>query len=103
MKSLAIFPLVVLYAVLYTTINEKPTGAYSLKNHRSPCILFQKKIRSTFFANPVNQDGSSFRGDITEEEAFLWFDEAFVYVRGGSGGAGASTFKYGKSRQHAAV
>ena len=35
--------------------------------------------RSTpIFANPINSEGSKYRGDITEEEAFLWFDEAMV-------------------------
>ena len=58
------------------------------------------KSSSKILANPVTSDGSNYRGDITEEEAFLWFDEAMVYVRGGSGGAGATTFKYGKGRQH---
>lgn len=53
-------------------------------------------------ANPITREGSNYRGDISEEEAFQWFDEAHVYVRGGSGGAGAATFKFGKNRQHAA-
>ena len=53
-------------------------------------------------ANPITQSGSNYRGDITEEEAFLWFDEAKIYVKAGSGGAGASTFKFGKARQHVA-
>mmetsp|Transcript_18562 Transcript_18562/g.18641 ORF Transcript_18562/g.18641 Transcript_18562/m.18641 type:complete len:418 (-) Transcript_18562:92-1345(-) len=38
--------------------------------------------------------------DISEEEAFQWFDEAIIFVRAGSGGTGANTFKYGKNRQH---
>lgn len=54
------------------------------------------------FANPITSDGSNYRGDITEEEAFLWFDEALIYVRGGSGGAGSSAVKFGKGRQHTA-
>ena len=33
---------------------------------------------SSINANPINSDGSKYRGDITEEEAFLWFDEAMV-------------------------
>ena len=48
------------------------------------------------FANPITQDGSNYRGDISEDEAFLWFDEAQVHVRAGSGGAGASTYKFGR-------
>lgn len=55
---------------------------------------------SLLFANPINSGGSNYRGDITEEEAFLWFDEALVHVRAGSGGPGSNTFKYGKHRQH---
>ena len=33
---------------------------------------------TAIFANPINSEGSKYRGDITEEEAFLWFDEAMV-------------------------
>lgn len=43
-------------------------------------------------------DGTSYQ-DITEDEAFLWFDEALIYVRGGSGGSGSSAVKFGKARQ----
>lgn len=53
-------------------------------------------------ANPVTSEGSNYRGDITEQEAFLWFDEAFVHVRAGSGGAGSNAVKFGKARQHMA-
>jgi len=56
----------------------------------------------TLWANPVTAEGSNYRGDITEQEAFLWFDEAFVHVRAGSGGAGSSAVKFGKGRQHVA-
>jgi len=51
-------------------------------------------------ANPVNCDGSNYRSGITEEQAFEWFDEAIIYAKGGSGGAGSNTFRYGKARQH---
>jgi len=51
-------------------------------------------------ANPVNADGNQIRGDITEDEAFLWFDEALIHVRAGSGGGGSSAVKFGKNRQH---
>lgn len=59
-------------------------------------------LRSSFalYANPVTSEGSNYRGDITEEEAFLWFDEALVYVRAGSGGAGSNAVQFGKARQH---
>ena len=36
------------------------------------------KRSTAIFANPINSEGSKYRGDITEEEAFLWFDEAMV-------------------------
>eukprot|EP00596_Hydrurales_sp_CCMP1899_P006841 CAMPEP_0119039740 /NCGR_PEP_ID=MMETSP1177-20130426/9374_1 /TAXON_ID=2985 /ORGANISM="Ochromonas sp, Strain CCMP1899" /LENGTH=392 /DNA_ID=CAMNT_0007003979 /DNA_START=277 /DNA_END=1455 /DNA_ORIENTATION=+ len=61
--------------------------------YKSPTVLH---------ANPINADGSKYRGDITEEEAFLWFDEAMVFVKAGSGGAGSSAVKFGKARQHVA-
>jgi hypothetical protein len=64
--------------------------------HRSTKI--SKLIR---FANPVNSDGNNLRNS-REEDAFLWFDEACIYVRGGSGGAGSSAVKFGKARQHIA-
>lgn len=64
-----------------------------------PTRLISPK-RSSLFANPVNADGSNYRSGITEEQAFEWFDEAIIYARGGSGGAGSNTFRYGKSRQH---
>ena len=43
---------------------------------------FATSIRDStaIYANPINSDGSKYRGDITEEEAFLWFDEAMVSV-----------------------
>ena len=61
----------------------------------------QRQTRQ-LWANPVTAEGSNLRGDITESEAFLWFDEAFVHVRAGSGGAGSSAVKFGKARQHVA-
>ena len=39
------------------------------------------KQPTAIFANPINSEGSKYRGDITEEEAFLWFDEAMVSRR----------------------
>ena len=53
-------------------------------------------------ANPVSMDGSNYRSDITEAEAFQWFDEAYVHVRAGSGGSGSNAMKFGKHRQHVA-
>ena len=72
------------------------------------CIWFQSKFSNRFqrlnkiYANPVPADGNNYRGQITEKEAFQWFDEAYIYVRAGSGGPGANTFKFGKARQHVA-
>ena len=60
------------------------------------------RTTKALWANPVTAEGSNYRGDITEQEAFLWFDEAFVHVRAGSGGAGSSAVKFGKGRQHVA-
>lgn len=69
------------------------------------CLIsnnYVKFPRIFLFANPVTSDGNNYRGDISEEEAFLWFDEALVHVRAGSGGAGSNAFKFGKARQHVA-
>ena len=72
---------------------RSPFGfSYCLRARRAVCL----------FANPVTSEGSSYRSDISEEEAFLWFDEAVVFVRGGSGGHGSSAVKFGKGRQHVA-
>ena len=54
-------------------------------------------------ANPINNEGSNYRSDITEQEAFQWFDEALVHVRAGSGGAGSNAKKFGNRRQHIGV
>ena len=50
----------------------------SLGNHNTGNVLSVRQ--SSLYANPINSDGSKYRGDITEEEAFLWFDEAMVSV-----------------------
>jgi hypothetical protein len=54
---------------------------------------------SCFRANPITSDGSNYGTSVTEDEAFQWFDEALLFVKGGSGGTGATTFKLGKDRQ----
>lgn len=51
-------------------------------------------------ANPVTSEGNKYGGDISEDEAFLWFDEALVHVRAGTGGPGSNTYKYGLHKQH---
>lgn len=69
-----------------------------------PLLLRQPFLTSTstgtaLMANPVTADGSKYR-DVTEDDAFLWFDEAMLFVRAGSGGAGSNAMKFGKARQH---
>lgn len=59
-----------------------------------------KHITTHRLANPVNADGSNYHRVANEEEAFLWFDEAILNLRAGSGGTGSNTHRYGKSRQH---
>lgn len=53
-------------------------------------------------ANPVTSEGTKYRSGTTEADVFQFFDEAFLHVRGGSGGAGSSASKFGKGRQHVA-
>ena len=53
--------------------------------------------RNQLYANPITKDGNNI--DSSEEKAFQWFDEALLFCRAGSGGAGASTYKFGKDRQ----
>jgi GTP-binding protein len=62
----------------------------------------KRRYSAQLHANPITSDGNNYRGDITEEEAFLWFDEAQIHVRAGSGGPGSNAVKFGKSRQHIA-
>ncbi len=68
------------------------------------CFLLQSRLgplkKRILFANPVNADGTKYRSGVTEEQAFEWFDEAVIFTRGGSGGAGCNSFRYGKARQH---
>ena len=68
------------------------------------CFLLRGRLapieRRLLFANPVNADGTKYRSGVTEEQAFEWFDEAVIFTRGGSGGAGCNSFRYGKARQH---
>lgn len=72
-----------------------------LPNSRRSRGLNHNSRPTVLGANPVTSDGSNYRTDVTEDEAFLWFDEALVHVRAGSGGQGANTFKYGGRKQHA--
>lgn len=52
-------------------------------------------------ANPSTAEGSKYL-DVTDREAFQWFDEAMIHVRAGSGGHGSTAVKFGKGRQHIA-
>jgi hypothetical protein len=64
-------------------------------------IAAAPRLPQTFrlHANPVNEDGSKY--NVEEEEALQWFDEAYIHLKAGSGGEGATTFKFGKGRSHA--
>jgi hypothetical protein len=55
------------------------------------------------FANPVNADGNRYRGLATEEEAFMWFDEAVLRIRAGTGGEGSNAFRFGKIGQRLGI
>ena len=70
---------------------------HSLSNQVSYTQQYQYPTH--LYANPVTEAGSKYR-DTTEDEAFLWFDEAMVFARAGSGGAGSTAMKFGKARQH---
>jgi GTP-binding protein len=54
-------------------------------------------------ANPVTAESNNLGHDIPPEVAHLWFDEAHLSVKGGSGGAGASAYRFGKNRQRIAA
>lgn len=59
-----------------------------------------KRTNLVLYANPVTSDGSNYGKYTSEEDAFLWFDEAMFYVRGGSGGAGSNAVRFGTNHQH---
>ena len=54
-----------------------------LPNSRRSRGLNHNSRPTVLGANPVTSDGSNYRTDVTEDEAFLWFDEALVHVRAG--------------------
>jgi GTPase involved in cell partitioning and DNA repair len=62
-------------------------------------IKTQRQTNHVVFANPVNADGNRYRGLATEEEAFMWFDEAVLRICAGTGGEGSNSFKFGKMGQ----
>lgn len=65
------FQLIAISVTLHLKIQAfSSIGGYSSSFGRSTAIK----------ANPITSDGSKYRSDITEEEAFLWFDEAMVSV-----------------------
>jgi GTP-binding protein len=86
-----------LVAVLYLCLEVHVWGL-SLPRQQNARIIHTQR-----WANPVNSEGSNLRGDITEMDAFQWFDEAMIHVRAGSGGPGSSAVKFGKARQHIGV
>lgn len=81
-------------------IRDKNVNLFEYWNENRIGFVRQEKF-SHLHANPVTVDSTSYQ-DITEQEAFLWFDEAYIYVKAGSGGAGSSAVKFGKARQHVA-
>eukprot|EP01041_Mallomonas_annulata_P003649 gene3650-7276_t len=58
------------------------------------------KSRGSLWSTSLQSESAAVTLDINDEEAFQWFDEALVFVKAGSGGTGANTFKFGKGRQH---
>jgi GTP-binding protein len=85
---------VIFYLILYIGLVPLSINSYTASRYN--------KYHSSLYANPVTAESNNLRGDITEKEAFLWFDEALVYVRAGSGGSGSNAVKFGKARQHVA-
>ena len=86
---------------VFCLVSVSPLRVHTCRRWRSYCC--GSGSHGKLFANPVNQEGSNYRGDITEQEAFQWFDEALIHVRAGSGGHGSSAVKFGKARQHRGV
>jgi GTP-binding protein len=48
----------------------------------------------------IDANPDSYRDTFDKNVALYCFDEAVIYVRGGSGGHGSNSFKFGKGRQH---
>lgn len=65
-------------------------NTFLLKN-----VLLRTTRSLAIAANP-----DSFRSTFDNNIAFYCFDEAIIHVRGGSGGHGSNSFKFGKGRQH---
>lgn len=65
-----------LFLILLSTTSAFNIFAGSAKCAESHVASLRQSI--ALYANPINSEGSKYRGDITEEEAFLWFDEAMV-------------------------
>jgi hypothetical protein len=63
-----------LFLILLSTTSA--FNIFAAKGAQSHVASFRKSV--ALYANPINSEGSKYRGDITEEEAFLWFDEAMV-------------------------
>ena len=65
-----------LFLILLSTTSAFNIFAASSKSTQSYVASLRQSV--ALYANPINSEGSKYRGDITEEEAFLWFDEAMV-------------------------
>jgi hypothetical protein len=63
-----------LFLILLSTTSA--FNVFAAKCAQSHVASFRQSV--ALYANPINSEGSKYRGDITEEEAFLWFDEAMV-------------------------
>ena len=65
-----------LFLILLSTTSAFNIFAASSKCTQGHIASYRQSV--ALYANPINSEGSKYRGDITEEEAFLWFDEAMV-------------------------
>ena len=99
-KKFALAPSYLLILFLLSEIHYYNVYSYS---HISFCCLkhyLNEYTLPTSIAFPMRTHLFSKISNVAEEEALKWFDEAIVFVRAGSGGAGATAFKFGKGRQH---
>ena len=67
-----------LFLILLSTTSAFNIFAASSKCTQGHIAPYRQSVALN--ANPINSEGSKYRGDITEEEAFLWFDEAMVRI-----------------------
>jgi hypothetical protein len=67
-----------LFLVLLAASTTSNFYTQALRSAQKCISSYSYRHSTALNANPINADGSKYRGDITEEEAFLWFDEAMV-------------------------